>query len=180
MTAQPLAPEIAGRLHDVVLPGAVGLFPATPAWLVVLALLVAVLALLVRGLYRRRMKSRYRREAAAELREIASHLSDRGCRTELLEKLPVLVKRVALHLAPRDEVAALSGAPWLEFLDRTWHGSAFSSGPGRLLADLGYRTPAGLAEIAPGEVEDLLALLGKWLAGHHRPVTVSDSGVPGS
>ena len=180
MKAQPLAPEIAGKLHDVVVPEAVSYFPATPAWLVVLALLLAVLVLLVRGLYRWRMKSRYRREAAAELREIASHLSDPGCRNELLEKLLVLVKRVALHLAPRDEVAALSGAPWLEFLDRTWHGSAFSCGPGRLLADLGYRSPAGLAEIAPGEIEALLALLGKWLAGHHRPLPVSDAGGPAS
>lgn len=180
MKTQPLAPELAGKLHDLALPEAVSLFPATPAWLVVAAMLLVALALLVRELYRRRMKSHYRREAAAELREIAGSLADAGRRAQALAALPVLVKRVALHLAPRDEVAALSGVQWLEFLDRTWHGSAFSAGPGRLLVDIGYRSPAWLAAIPPGEVEALLALLRKWLARHHRPVRAADVGVHAS
>ena len=166
MTPAPIPPGALAGLHGDVVPQPVSLFPATPAWLVVAAVFLAVLAWgLVRVLQQRR-RNLYRREAAAELRGIEARLGSTTTREAALAELPVLVKRVALHLAPREEVAALSGPSWLAFLDRTWKGNAFRAGPGGLLPEIGYGTPARLAAIRPAEVEGLLALLRAWLRGH--------------
>jgi hypothetical protein len=146
----------------------VSLFPATPAWLVVLALLVAALAWVAARMFFRWRRNRYRREAAAELRAIESRLESRATQTAIAE-LPVLVKRVALQLAPRDQVASLSGPAWLAFLDRTWRGEAFGTGPGSVLPGIAYGTPARLAAIPPEEIAQLLALLRTWIPGHRVP-----------
>jgi len=163
VTPAPIPPEALAGLHDNVVPQPVSLFPATPPWLVVLALLLGALVWAVVRVLQRHRRSLYRRQAAAELRGIEARL---GSREAALADLPVLVKRVALHLAPREEVAALSGPSWLAFLDRTWKGNAFRAGPGRLLPEIGYGTPARLAAIQPAEVQGLLALLRAWLRGH--------------
>jgi hypothetical protein len=105
-------------------------------------------------------------EAAAELKGIEARLASAEEREAALAELPVLVKRVALHLAPRQKVASLSGAPWLEFLDRTWKGAAFSSGPGRLLPEIAYGTPDRLSAIPPSAVDALVSLLRTWIPGH--------------
>lgn len=168
MTPAPIPPEALAGLHDNVVPDPVSLFPTTPAWLVVLALLLTLLAWAVVRLLQRRRRNRYRREAAAELRGIEARLGFAATRPAALADLPVLVKRVALHLAPRGEIAALSGPAWLAFLDRTWNGDAFRAGPGRLLPEIAYGTPARLAALQPPELDNLLALLKAWIGGHRR------------
>jgi hypothetical protein len=167
MTPSEVPAQALADLHDVALPSPVGLFPATPAWLLVSALLVAALAWILLRSFRAWQLNRYRREAAAKLRGIEARLASVETRGAALVELPILVKRVALHVAPRDEVASLSDAPWLEYLDLTWEGAAFSSGPGRLLPEIAYGTPARLAALAPEDVDALVALLRKWIPGHH-------------
>ena len=168
MTPTPIPPEALAGLHGNVEPQPVSLFPATPAWLVVFALLLAILTRGVLRVLQQRRRNRYRREAAAELRGIEARLGSATTRETALAELPVLVKRVALHLARRDEVAALSGPSWLAFLDRTWNGDAFRAGPGRLLPEIAYGTPARLAALQPAELDNLIALLRAWIRGHHR------------
>jgi len=51
---------------------------------------------------------------------------------------------VALTRFPRREVAALSGDPWLRFLDETGGGGRFSDGPGRVLTSAPYQPTAQL------------------------------------
>jgi hypothetical protein len=169
MTPAEVPVDALAGLHDVAVPSAVSLFPATPAWIVVFALLVAALAWTLLRSFRGWQRNRYRREAAAELRGIEARLANAETREAALAELPVLVKRVVLHVAPRDEVARLSGMPWLELLDRTWQGAAFSSGPGRLLPEIAYGTPARLAALAPLEVDALVSLLRKWIPRHRVP-----------
>lgn len=168
MTPAPIPPDALAGLHGDVVPEPVSLLPETPAWLVVVALLLAALAWAVVRLLQRRRRDRYRREAAADLCGIAARLGSTATRDAALAELPVLVKRVALHLAPRDEVAGLHGPAWLEFLDRTWNGDAFRAGPGRLLPEIAYGTPARLAALQPPELDNLLALLKAWIGGHRR------------
>jgi hypothetical protein len=68
-----------------------------------------------------------------------------------------LLKRAALSRFPRAQVAALTGAEWLAFLDRTGGAGAFADGPGRVIADGAY---------APRQDCDADALIGlarRWL-----------------
>lgn len=169
MTPTPIPGDALAGLHDVVAPEPVSLLPATPAWLVVAALLIVGLAWLAIRALRRHRRNHYRREAVVELRGIESRLGSAATREAALVELPVLVKRVALELAPRDEVAALSGAAWLAFLDRTWEGAAFAAGPGRLLPEIAYGTPTRLATMPHADVDALVALLERWIPGHRPP-----------
>jgi hypothetical protein len=169
MTPTPVPPAALAGLHDVVVPQPVSFLPATPAWLVVLVLLLAALSWTAVSVLRRYGSNRYRREAAAALREIEKRLHSPATRQVALAELPVLVKRVALVLAPRAEVAGLNGDPWLELLDRTWRGAAFSKGPGRLLPEIAYDSQDRLAAILPTDVEALVGLLQMWIPGHHKP-----------
>jgi hypothetical protein len=165
----PLPADALAGLHDVVEPVPVSLFPATPAWLVVLALVVAAFSWIGLRSIRAWQRNRYRREAAAELRALEARLASAQTREAARAELPVLVKRVVLHVVPRDEAAGLSGAPWLALLDRTWKRAAFSSGPGRLLPEIAYGSPARLAALSPADVDALVALLKKWIPGHRAP-----------
>jgi hypothetical protein len=140
-------------LHDIVLPEAVAYIPQTTAWY---ALFSCVLALLTWGgivWVRRERRNRYRKLALHRLRDIEA----RGALCEL----PALVKQTALSFAPRDDVASLSGDDWLRFLDETYHGDAFTHGPGRQLPVLAYGRPN------TDEVDELVTLVRQWIRKHH-------------
>jgi hypothetical protein len=169
MKPSPIPAESLAGLHDVVTQEAVSLFPATPAWLVVFALPAAALVWMAVRSLRSWQRNRYRREATRELRALEARLATSATRLSALAEISALVKRVALHVAPRDEVASLSGAPWLEFLDRTWTGAAFGTGPGRLLSEIAYTTPARFSAISPAEIDALVALVREWIPAHRAP-----------
>jgi Ca-activated chloride channel family protein len=90
----------------------------------------------------------------ARLRQVAERLGPAG----LAQELSVLMRRAAISFYPRDETAAITGAAWLAFLDRSLEGQPFSRGPGRLLATLPYRPAVSAEEAGP-----LLDLCARWL-----------------
>jgi hypothetical protein len=74
-------------------------------------------------------------------------------------ELSVLIRRVAISVAPRKEVAGLTGRAWLAFLDNGLKDEPFSVGVGRLLVDAPYRkTPP-----TDPEISQLLGLCRDWL-----------------
>ena len=154
-------------LQELSLPGPVSYMPQTVAWYVLLALAVVALAWLIRRWRRRRLANRYRGEALGRLDEIASQVNDRDRRAAALASLPALVKQTALSFASRELVAQLSGDAWLSFLDSTYSGTAFTSGPGRLLPALAYRPPAALESVPNEQVSELIELLRQWIRRHH-------------
>ncbi|HTO08909.1 MAG TPA: DUF4381 domain-containing protein [Myxococcota bacterium] len=152
-------PDSSGALQglaELPLPAPVPYTPETPgAWAVLVLLLAAVAALAWRALRRWRANA-YRRAALRELAGL-EQASD-------LARLPALLKRTALAARPRQRVAALSGAAWLEYLDGTMGGREFAAGPGRALATLSYtKQPSLSAE----ETRALLRLARDWIE-HHR------------
>ncbi len=159
-------------LRDIHLPAAVAWWPPAPGWWVLLA--VALLVLLG---WRFRWHEKWRRfrhpphEPAVESRAVALREIERarsafiasGDFHALAAALSVLLRRVSLQFAPRDEVAALTGESWLAWLDAQAQGEGFSSGPGRALADAPYR--AGAAAV---DGEALLGLCEKWVQAMFR------------
>jgi uncharacterized protein YjiS (DUF1127 family) len=145
------------RLHDIVTPPPVSWWPPAPGWYlvgVVGLILVGVAAWAAIARWRR---NRYRREALRELSRLSPTMQD-------LPVVAELVKRVALAAFSREQVAALTGQPWLKFLDRTGGGSRFAHGAGRLLEAGTFRptTPAL-------ERDELVALIGDvrhWIQYH--------------
>lgn len=154
------------RLQEINLPQPAAWTPQTIGWYVLAALFALGLLWLARGFVRRWAANRYRRAALAELAAIESGMDSVAGPARVLTEIPALLKRTALAVFPRTEVAGLSGEAWLGFLDATAGTTDFTGGPGRVLADLPYRQVAA----APPEdqLRDLLSVSRRWIR-KHRP-----------
>jgi len=144
-------------IDEIRLPEPVSLWPSTPGWQL-LGLLIA--GFVVYRAYRsvqRWWRNRYRREALRRLSGLAPGAQ--------LQSLPFLLKATALHAYPREQLASLSGEPWLSFLDAHCPGVSFRSGVGKKLLDLSY-VPEARRQISPDEAGELITLSKTWIAQH--------------
>ncbi len=98
--------------------------------------------------------------------ETAIELTEGAIPSNALAEIPALLKRTALAVFPRADVAGLSGEAWLGFLDASAGSTDFSSGPGRLLADLPY-SPAAASPPAD-QMRELLKISRRWIRRHRR------------
>lgn len=161
VAAAPQVVDPVAGLVDIPLPAPVSLWPQTwPARILLVVVLLGLAVGTVRVIHHWRV-NRYRRQALSELRGIEARA---GSLTpaDLARALASLLRRTALAAFPRDEVAALSGAAWLAFLDRTDTARAFSQGPGRALEISAYGPTAG--SDAKGQIQAVRA----WIRGHRR------------
>lgn len=148
-------------LVDIPLPAPVSLWPQTwPSRILLVVVLVGLVVGTVRAIHHWRV-NRYRRQALSELKGIEARSATLPP-AELARTLASLLRRTALAAFPRDEVAVLTGAAWLTFLDRTGGGQAFSQGPGRDLEIATYGPAAG-ADPA-GQIHAVR----DWIRGHRR------------
>lgn len=154
-------------LKEIPLPDPIPYTPQTVGWLLIGALALVAIGYGLWRLIRRHAADRYRRMALNELAEIETRIGNPDERHRALTAIPVLLKRTALIAAGRQTVAAMSDRAWWEFLDRTCAPGGFSNGPGRLLTLFSYGRPDELAAIPESEVQDLIALVHRWIEGHH-------------
>ena len=144
------------RLHDIAVPPPAPWFPPAPAWYVLAALVGGAVAVLLVQSVARRARNRYRRAGLSELATLEASPD----RADTLPALAELLKRVALAGFPRDQVASLSGAEWLRFLDRTGRTADFVRGPGACLLRV-YDARAA------GATPELYRAVRHWIK-HHR------------
>ena len=97
-------------LHDLVLPPTGPWWPPAPAWYLIIAIVAAFAMLLTHRAWRGWHANAYRRAA---LRELAL--------AEDVTTISEILRRTALAIAPRAEIAGTSGAAWLDWL--TTHAS---------------------------------------------------------
>ena len=151
---QPPAPTL--QLKDIHIPGLPEFWPPAPGWwlvaIVTLALLIWAGFALRRYLQLRRQREQVlalltQLEQAFEPEQAAHHLG----------QISILLRRVALTRFPRQQVAALTGANWLKFLDETGGNGQFSNGPGEILASGPYQSHIEV------EINQLLPLVRNWV-----------------
>jgi Domain of unknown function (DUF4381) len=140
-------PELAARLHGPHPPPAPPWWPLAPGWWLALvaAALLAALALRYAPPWWRRLRLRRRLLAALEASSSAAEVSQ-------------LLRLAALERFPRQEVAGLHGAAWLEFLDARDRRPGRFAGLSEALTESPYRPPA-----ADGDAARLRAAARGWL-----------------
>ncbi|BAN27381.1 DUF4381 domain-containing protein [Caballeronia insecticola] len=158
-------PAALQALHELPLPAPVSYAPQTIGWMFVAVLLVALALACAWLVWRRYEKSRYRREALAELARIEAQLNDDATRAAALTQIAPLVKRTALAATSRERVAALSGAAWLAYLRKT-HG-AFDDESGALLYTASYTPDESLTRVTRQQAQHLAQAARAWIERHH-------------
>ena len=106
---------------------------------------------------RRWWRDRYRREALRQLSTLALDAQ--------LAALPFLLKTTALQAYPREQVAALSGERWLEFLDAHCTEVSFCRGIGQSLLDIAY-LPSEQWQLNAAQANELISLSRIWIERH--------------
>ncbi len=157
-----IAGDALAGLQELSLPPPVPYTPQTVGWVVVAIVVVVLMALVIWRIIRHRRANAYRRAALAELAVIE--------RDATVAQLPVLLKRTAMAATSREHVAALSGADWLRFLDRTLNTDAFTQGTGQLLTRIAYYDEGQLQAIPRADLQQLMHLSRRWIQHHHADV----------
>lgn len=150
-------------LRDVQIPAEISWWPPAIGWWV-LAILIPLSLYLLFRLYRRLTRKTALKAAKKHFKALQqdTELSE----PEKLQALSQLMRRTAISLYPRNDVAGLVGSKWLNFLDKSMPTAQFSSNTGRLLTDALYRSPTKLESLIP-----LFALCATWLAQQKEPKT---------
>jgi hypothetical protein len=144
-------------IHDIHLPPSIGWWPPPMGWWLLPLLIGALVFAGLRIHQRRRRAGSVRRAALQELTAIQHDPGLTG--SAKVQRISILIRRVALSVYPREQVAPLTGRKWLLWLDHSLDDGGFVDGPGRVLDDGPYRPEFGDS----AELEALLALCRDWL-----------------
>ena len=131
------------------------IWPPAPGWWLLAALLLVLLVIAARWAVRRWRHARLRRRVLRQLQQMET--DDQG----LAASVSLLLKQVALARFPREQVAALNGQEWLDFLDRTGDTDRFRQGPGQVLANGPY-SPESIDQQL-GQPQELIRLGSAWV-----------------
>jgi hypothetical protein len=159
MAAPPL-PEVFGNyaihgIEEVLAPAPVSWWPSTPGWAFVGVLTLILLCRVAWKRWRHWRRNRYRRRALAQLPGRNGEAQAR------LQATAAVLKATAVTAYPRREVAALSGAAWLSWLEA--NGAGFCESSRRLLArDQYLANPT----VDPAALDQLTAEAADWIRSH--------------
>ncbi len=128
-------------LKGLHLPPPVSWWPPAPGWWGLAAL---SLLLLLGGwlLWRRYRRNALYRAALRELDQLRRTFGENQEPRPLIEAISVLLRRIALSMESREDIASLAGEPWLRFLDSGLGDISgqrpFSEGAGRVIIEAPY------------------------------------------
>ncbi|WOG26022.1 DUF4381 domain-containing protein [Endozoicomonas sp. 8E] len=174
MTPNPL-----DQLRPNHLPDPVSFWPLAPGWWLSAVLIIVVVTLTTLFLVRYVRRNRYRRQARKQAHIIFSAYQNHQNSLQFANDCNRLLKQTALHAYPAEQVAALHGAPWLEFLSRKSGILAFSGKPGQSLGDARFQKMSVANEMSTEkemptakdksevDVNQLHKLTVRWIRKHH-------------
>lgn len=156
--AQPQQTAATLALEDIHLPPQPGLWPPAIGWWILLLLIIGILTFAVIRFRRYRKRRQQIQKIQAALNTLEQHLNA-GHHPQTLAEINRLLRTLALMHFPREDIASLSGQPWLEFLDRSGQTQAFTQGAGQLLGSGPYRAEVSASIDIPG----LITAVRKWV-----------------
>lgn len=150
-------------LRDIHLPEAIGWWPPAIGWWI-LAVLIPLGIYFIFKLYKRITRKTALKAAKKHFEALRE--DQQLTEEERLTTLSSLMRRTAISLYPRTEVANLTGNDWLEFLNKSLIIRSFKGNTGRLLTEEVYRKKEDSYYLAP-----LLNLCEDWLDNQKEPKT---------
>ena len=153
--------SILANLRSNQLPEPVSIWPLAPGWWILASIILVGLLWITYTGIRSRIKNRYRREGLKIAGQILQHYETHGNRRQYAHDCNGLLKKVALHAFPRQEIASLVGAQWLDFLYQTSGNALFKQSPAYALGSIRF-DPA-----QEPDVRQLYPLTKSWIKKHH-------------
>ncbi len=131
MDNEKLAQALA-QLKDIHLPNEISKYPPAPIYFI-LFFSAAFIFVSIFFYKRYQSKTKNKKYALKQLKEIKL-LTLMGDDLNAIQDLSILLRQVALTAFPRENIASLNGADWLEFLDSISSTTEFTNGSGQILA----------------------------------------------
>lgn len=143
-------------LRDVHIPEAISWWPLATGWWLLLIVIPSLLWISL-WIYKRLTQQTAVKTAIKLLRQLKQDQSKN--QQQKLAEISVLIRRVAISVAPRTECASLTGQAWLEYLNNSLKDNAFTKGVGQCLADASYRK-----QVSENiNLDELISLTERWL-----------------
>lgn len=162
----PATETALGTLKDIATPAPVSWLPQTWGWVLLALVVLAGLSIWIGIAIRRYRANRYRRDALRELSLIEQNMRDPATCMLALQELAALLKRVMLAAWPRTEVAALTGAAWVDFL-RRHDGASAEDALATVLDGLEYHRRSDVTILPSSFAAELTSSARRWIANHH-------------
>lgn len=131
-------------LRDIHIPEAIGLWPPAIGWWI-LAVLIPLLLFLSYKLYKRITRKTALKSVKKQIKILKDN-QELNEQQKLIE-LSSLMRRTAVSIFPREDVASLTGDVWLDFLDSKLLNTSFKTETGQLLINAAYRKAPNLNEL---------------------------------
>jgi hypothetical protein len=149
-------------LKDIHLPGIIGWWPPAIGWWLLLLLMLVVILLVLVSIRRRWERMAPYRIAMKEFDRITEDYQLQKDSIKLSQQLSILLRRIAISIAARKEVAGLTGELWLEYLDKLSGQTILCSDTGRQLLQAPYRADVTV------DGDALLATCEQWISAVSR------------
>ncbi len=145
-------------LRDIHLPEPSSWWPLAPGWWALFVLLLLLVGLIF-YLYRRYQAKLHHplHLAQVELDKIKQKYELQADQQTLLKDLSALLRRTCLSLDNNEQIAALTGKDWLQYLDQHLPDRPFSTGPGQVLLYGPYQKTMDF------EADSLFEICQQWL-----------------
>lgn len=163
MPSDPLA-----ALRPLHSPEAISWWPPAPGWWIVTALAITALIFIIIFLSRHWKINRYRRHALREATQIKQDYAQQPL--HYCQQMNQLLKRIAVHVWPKNLTASLTGTAWLEFLNAQYKHEIFSPTSITLLGESAYQATA---DISPAAIDKLHNEVMQWIKQHRRSMNAS-------
>ena len=150
MAAAPMSDSAfdPAKLADIHLPEVISFWPIAPGWWILLVLFILSILLIIffkkmRAGKTSRTGKKLKSQAMRELMMIHEAYKTQGTPQEAVKQLSIFLRRYALSLYQRDNVASLTDTEWLNFLDQMpeqqSHSRPFSQKFSELLTTVPYQ-----------------------------------------
>lgn len=146
------------QLRDIHLPEPVSWWPPAPGWWLLLLLVFVIVLLLRRFMRQRSGHQQLRVGINRTLRELQDGYAQHQDAQRYVQDASAFLRRVALSLRPREQVAALTGDEWLDLLDELAARPCFQGEIRELLHHGSYRP------VAEQDTQELMTQVRHWVS----------------